>query len=146
MKDIIFTILIFLIILPLISCGGKEIHLTCGISEVSQTGINHIQPFIDAMEKYKKDRGNYPAQETDLIPSYISKIPMIVRHDSEEFDKTKYNILQTDKIEESGPFIEKDGSSFFIRLYPKDERICFLGRNNVCEYTSETKRWGCYQH
>ena len=129
----------------LASCGAKEVHFSCGISEVTQTGINHLKSLVDAMEKYKNDKGKYPEQVIDLIPSYIDKIP-VVTHYADGFDNSKFDVLQSDELQASGPLIGTGGSYFVLRLYPKDDRICLFGRNNICEYTSETGRWGCYQH
>ena len=128
------------------SCGGKSLHFTCGFSEVSQTGINHLQPFIDAMEKYKVDNGKYPKLGTQLIPQYLDKIP-VISSEKNVFDESQVKVLRNDKIWKDEATLAEDGSYFSLRFYPRDDRIClFGGRNNICEYTSESKQWGCYQH
>ena len=127
------------------SCN-REIQFSCGLSEASQFGINHLQPFVDAMEKYKDDNGRYPKNGLKLIPKYIDKLPVIAL-DGMKYDETTSKVIKTDQIyRDSGSFTE-DGSYYSVSFYPKDDRICLLGgRNNICEYTSQTKEWGCYQH
>jgi hypothetical protein len=126
------------------SCGGKSVQLSCGLSEASQLGINHLQPFVDAMEKYKVDEGKYPKNGLELIPKYLDKVPVIAIGGMVLYDP-QVDVLKTDKI--SSYNASFDGDSFSIEFYPKDDRICLLGgRNNVCEYTSNTKKWGCYLH
>ena len=96
------------------------------------------------MEKYKDDTGRYPENVTDLIPRYIEKIS-IINFSSEGFDQTKYDVLQSEKLQASGPFINDNGNYFSIRLLPKDDRICLLGgKNNICEYTSQNEKMGLF--
>ncbi len=104
-----------------------------------------MQPFVEAMEKYKADNGRYPKYGTDLIPKYIDKVPTIA-DENEAFDETKVKILRNDKISGDKANFADDGSYFSLKFNPKDDRICLAGRNNICEYTSDKKQWGCFQH
>lgn len=97
------------------------------------------------MERYKVANGRYPQYGTDLIPEYIDKIPTIASK-NEAFDEMKINVLRNDKLGGDKARFADDGSYFSIEFIPTDDRICLMGRNNICEYTSETKKWGCYQH
>ena len=59
------------------SCQQK-LRLACEISEFSQLGINHFNPLVEAMEKYKGDLGHYPEGDISiLIPKYINRIPIV---------------------------------------------------------------------
>jgi hypothetical protein len=141
-------VLIFICFVTIInnSCGNENVHFSCGFSEASQIGINHLQPFVDAMEKYKIDVGKYPQNGLELIPKYLSKVPTIAIKGM-ILDDIRVDVLKTDKIDSYKTSFADDGRSFSIEFFPKDDRTCLLGgRNNVCEYRSETKQWGCYQH
>jgi hypothetical protein len=126
------------------SCGGK-FQFVCGVSDVSQIGINHLQPLVVAMEEYKKDNGRYPEYGTDLIPKYLNKVPVLASND-ESYDESKVDVLRNERLGSDKAIFEKDGSNFSLSFYPTDDRFCLTGRNNICEYTSDTKKWGCYQH
>ncbi len=137
--------LLLIIFLLFGSCGGKKIQTTCEISEAAQIGIDHLQPLIDAMEQYKKDNGKYPVG-IDLAPKYIDKVPIISSGGEEYYDKSKFNILKHDKLGASSGVNSDDGSYFNIEFTTKDERICLLGgRNNICEYSSDSPSWNCHQ-
>lgn len=125
----------------------KTVKVSCEISEISRIGIDHFQPLVYAMEKYKTDNGNYPPKDISLlIPKYIDKIPLIP-YSKDGIDENKFNTLRNERIESGSATVDENGRSFSITFYPKDERICLLGgRNNICEYTSDKKQWGCYQH
>lgn len=146
MKQLLIVPLMLILILLVNSCGGKKIKVTCKISEVAQVAINHLQPLINAMEQYKKDNGQYPVG-VELAPKYIDKIPVIIDSGEEYYDKSKFNILIHDKLGRSSGHNSEDGNYFTVEFLTTDDRICLLGgRNNICEYTSKTKEWGCYQH
>ena len=129
--------------LLVVACGGKY-QAECGISEVSQRGIDFVQPTIDAMERYKKDNGKYPADVFELTPRYIDKIP-IVLHSKQGVDETKYKILVEEKLRGGVPRTVSDGSRFSVEFISNDERACLTGRNNICEYSSENPFWNCHQ-
>lgn len=142
------TFLVLFLALLICSACTKQLKITCGIGEVAQRGINHLQPMIDAMERYKADHGKYPtADTTDFAPQYIKKIPILscVPPSSEISPIAEF--IEDEDLCSSTSTSEKDGSSFMVKFYPNDERLCLLGgRNNICEYTSETKEWKCYMH
>jgi hypothetical protein len=143
----ISVLLILSVVCLLISCEAEKIQISCGISEVSKVGINHLQPLADAMEKYKSDNNRYPESFEELLPKYISKIPIIATGKEESIDTLKFDVLINEKLFPGLKIIENDGSYFKLEFIPTDNRICLLGgRNNICEYTSEKKQWGCYQH
>ena len=127
------------------SCGGRKFQFVCGISEVSQIGINHLQPLVDAMEQYKKDNGRYPVG-IDIAPRYIDKIPIISSGGEQYYDESHFNVLKHEKLSGGIGVSSDDGSYFSLKFTPIDDRICLMGRNNICEYRSDTKQWGCYQH
>lgn len=127
----------------LVSCS-KKIHISCGISEASQIGINHLQPLVDAMEKYKTDNGKYPA-EVAISPKYIDKIPIISSGDDVQYDESKFNVLKNKELHGAIGTSGQDGNYFSLRFTTDDDRICLIGKANICEYTSETKQWRCYQ-
>jgi hypothetical protein len=143
-KNFVFFV-VLTAILMLTACGSRDFHFQCGISDVSKLGINHLQPFVEAMEKYKTDKGHYPKYGTDLVPGYIDKVPTLAS-ENETFDETKINVLRNDKLGSDKSRFADDGSYFSIEFLPKDDRFCLMGKNNICEYTSDTKKWGCYQH
>jgi hypothetical protein len=97
------------------------------------------------MEEYKKDNGRYPEYGTDLIPKYLNKVPVLASND-ESYDESKVDVLRNERLGSDKAIFEKDGSNFSLSFYPTDDRFCLTGRNNICEYTSDTKKWGCYQH
>lgn len=123
---------------------GEKFSAACGVSEISQTGINFVQPTIQAMEQYRKDNGKYPNDVFDLVPKYIEKIP-IVLYEKGEVDETKYNILIHEKLRGGVPRIYPNENSFSIEFTPTDDRVCLTGRNNLCEYSSVNKSWNCHQ-
>lgn len=127
------------------SCTTNEAHFSCGIGSVSQEGINHLQPLIEAMENYKKDNGSYPASYTDLIPKYLTRVPVINSGGVEEIDETKFFVLKSDSIYRDVGVLAKDGTYFKLVFIPKDDRTCLFGRNNICEYSSNDPRWDCHQ-
>lgn len=133
--------LIFLLFVA--SCGEKS-AVVCGISDVSQKGINFVQPTIEALEKYKRDNGKYPADVFQLMPAYIDKIP-IVLHEKAGVDETKYKILVEEKLKGGVPRTAADGKSYSVEFIPSDERMCATGRNNICEYSSEKPFWDCHE-
>lgn len=138
------TVLALIEILLLTSCEGKKLKLVCGVSETSQIGINHLQPLVDAMERYKKDNGKYPIG-VSLIPKYIDKIPVISSTPG-VYDESTYKVLQNERVGNSSGNVSEDGSYFRIEFLVRDDRICItLGRNNICEYTSERPVWNCHQ-
>ena len=142
MKKLLPATIVFLLLFN--GCNQK-INFTCGISETSQTAISHIQPVIEAMEKYKNDTGRYPKNALDLIPNYIDKVPIII-HKREVLDNTnKYNVLVREELRGGVPWITESGDYFEIKFYSIDNRTCLMGRNNICEYSSESKKWSCYQ-
>ena len=145
MKYLIALALSVTIVCSVISSCSRKVQIVCGISEVSQMGIDFVQPTIVAMERYKEDNGEYPKDIFNLVPKYIDKIP-IVLHSKEDVDESKYNILIHEKLRGGVPRIEDDAGYFSIEFIPTDDRICLTGRNNICEYRSDTKQWGCYQH
>ena len=142
---------IFLITIICLAClfstsCNRRIYFVCGIGEVAQTGINHFQPLIDALEKYKTDHGKYPTEDTvDFVPKYIDRIPVL------DCTGTKPGILTTDNVLKDKRLCggigksSDDENNFSIKFYPEDNRICLMGRNNICEYSSESKKWSCYQ-
>lgn len=140
-----FYLFLCFLIFSTASCEKRNFYLSCNISEISQIGINHFQPFIEAMEKYKIDKGKYPNTGTDLIPDYLDKIPVIAIRGM-VLDDPRVKVLKNDKITNYKAFFADGGAYFSVSFYPEDDRICLTGRNNICEYTSETKQWGCYQH
>jgi hypothetical protein len=145
MRHQLILMLSLIFVLFLTSCGGKKIQMTCGISEVSQVGINHLQPLINAMELYKKDTGKYPIG-VDLAPKYIDKIPVIISGGEEYYDKSKFNILKHENLGGSSGINSDDGSYYSIEFLTQDDRFCLLGgRNNICEYTSDRSFWNCHQ-
>jgi len=105
-----------------------------------------MQSLIVALEEYKTENGRYPQYFNELIPKYIQRIPM-VGNERIVPGSPVYDHLIDEKLGDSFSTISDDGSYFSIKFPPKDNRICLLGgRNNICEYTSETKKWDCYQH
>jgi hypothetical protein len=147
MRKSFLSIILLLLIILNNSCTLRPIHLTCGISETAQIGINHLQPFVDAMEKYKADNGRYPAKPwEDLIPKYIDKIPILNCTVSDAGMLPIHKVLENKKICESLGALEKDGSYFRFAFTTTDDRICLLGgRNNICEYSSDRPFWNCHQ-
>lgn len=138
------AISIIVLVLYISSC--QRVNIKCEISETAQIGINHFQPLIDAMEKYKDDNGNYPTPKTNnFVPQYIEKIPILNCSGSQSGILPIHNVLEDKRLCSSPNAFKEDGSYFKIQFYVKDDRICLLGgRNNICEYTSETKKWKCY--
>jgi hypothetical protein len=138
--------LFFIVVFPLLlSACGNQVYFSCRVSEVSQLGIDHINPVVDALERYKNDSGKYPKNALDLVPQYIDKIPIIINSNENLDDESKYNSLVNEKIRGGAPWIADGGDYFEIKFYSKDDRICLAGgKNNFCEYTSETKKWNCY--
>ena len=141
----IYIHLIVVVTLVTSSCGTKTVSLTCSISQTSQKAINHMQPLVDALEKYKADNGQYPQYFNDLVPKYTQRIPMI-GNEKMTPGSPVYDHLVDEKLGSSTANIADDRNSFYIEFTTVDDRICLLGgRNNICEYTSETKQWNCYQ-
>jgi hypothetical protein len=142
-NKIIFVIL-FVTILSNISCKLGSVNFSCDIGENAKLGISYLQPLAEAMENYKTDNNKYPKYFNDLVPKYISEIPTI----SLTLPETpEWKIIRDERLGSSMSNISDNGGYFDIRFSPTDERICLLGgRNNICEYTSDTKRWGCFQH
>ena len=139
-------LLVFITLFLFFNGCSKKMNFTCGISEISQIGMNHIQPVIDAMEKFKNDTGKYPKNALDLIPKYIDQVPIIV-HKPETLDNAnEYNVLVKDDLRGGVPWIPENRDYFEIEFYSIDNRTCFIGgRNNICKYRSEKKQWSCYQ-
>jgi hypothetical protein len=73
-----------------------------------------IELIIPVMEKYKKDKGKYPAALIDLVPAYMPALPQTEKKYYYERHKKGYHL-------------------YFISL---TEII-----NNVCYYSSEDKTW-----
>ena len=141
-----FIIKLLLVVVFLSGCNGKKIQINCEISEASRIGMRHLQPLIDAMEQYKNDTGKYPVR-VDLAPKYIDKIPVIISEGEEYYDKSKFRVLKRENLGRSSGISSEDGSYYSVEFLTTDDQICLLGgRNNICEYTSQTKQWSCYQH
>ena len=143
--QILFFSSILAAILLTNSCGGGKYKFVCGISDISQIGINHLQPLTDAMEKYKNDNGRYPKSFRDLIPKYLEKIPIISSGGEENVDESIFDVLKHDKIKRDIGSLDSNGSYFKLAFIPTDDRICLMGRNNICEYSSERPFWDCHQ-
>lgn len=144
MKNLRKTIISIIITSAFLVSCSKKIHISCGISEASQIGINHLQPLVDAMEKYKTDNGKYPV-EVDISPKYIDKIPIISSGDDVQYDESKFNVLKNKELRGAIGTNSPDGNYFSLRFTTDDDRICLTGKANICEYTSKTKQWICYQ-
>ena len=41
-----------------------------------QEGLKHYDPLIEGIERYKQERGEYPKALEELVPSYLSAIPV----------------------------------------------------------------------
>jgi hypothetical protein len=145
MKTLLFILLAFMIVNSS-SCTSQKVKFVCGLSETSQIGINHLQPLVDVMERYKIDYGTYPTPNTkDLIPKYIDKIPILNCSGSVAGILPIHNVLENEKLCEAQNTFAEDGSYFSIKFFVSDDRICLTGgKNNYCEYTSDTKKWSCY--
>jgi hypothetical protein len=142
---VVYFSLIIIFVFSTNSCGEKKLSFNCGISNVSQKGINHMQSLIDALEEYKTQNGRYPQYFNDLVPKYTKKIPMI-GNERIVPGSPVYDHFIDENLGDSFSTISDDGSYFSIKFLPKDGRFCLMGKNNICEYTSDTKKWGCYQH
>ena len=147
MKGSLITIVLLFFVALSNACVSRKVQFVCGINETSQIGINHLQPLVDALEKYKVDNGRYPSDWRTLVPKYIDKIPVILGAEvSPDIGNSPiYKVLRHEKLSSKLTHQDAQGQEFKLGFFTQDDRICLVGRNNICEYTSETKEWNCYQ-
>jgi hypothetical protein len=148
MKKFVFIVTFLLMIISTNSCARGKVKIVCGISETAQIGINHLQPLVDALEKYKADHGKYPTADTkDFVPKYIDRIPIILNAGvSKEIGNAPiFNALRHEKLESMSTLPDETGQTFNIGFYTKDDRFCLTGKNNICEFKSGYTQWRCYQ-
>jgi hypothetical protein len=130
------------------TCTSRPIQLTCGICETAQIGINHFQPLVDALEKYRVDNLRYPSDLRELVPKYIDKISIILGKEvpPEVGNEPIYNVLRHEKLGNKLSYQDDQGRVFSLGFLTQDDRICLLGgRNNICEYSSDRPFWNCHQ-
>jgi hypothetical protein len=148
MKKLIFITMLLILVISTNSCERGKVKVVCGISETAQIGINHLQPLVDALEKYKADHGKYPTSDTkDFIPKYIDRLPIILNSvvSKEIGSEPIYNVLRHAKLESKTTSTDETGQTFELGFYTKDDRFCLTGRNNICEFRSEWNEWRCYR-
>jgi hypothetical protein len=141
----IYASLILIFIFIISCCGTKRVVLTCDISQDSQKAINHMQPLINALEKYKTENGKYPQYFNDLVPKYTENVPMI-GNEKMTPGSPIFDHLVNEKLGNSTANITDNESKYYIEFTTIDDRICLLGgRNNICEYSSDKPFWNCHQ-
>jgi hypothetical protein len=148
MKKLVFIVALLLLIISTNSCERGKVKIVCGISETAQIGINHLQPVIVALEKYKADHGKYPtAGTTDFVPKYIDKVPIILGVNASPVleNESIYKILRHEKLWSMPTLADDTGQTFHIGFYTQDDRFCLTGRNNICEFKSGWTQWRCHQ-
>jgi hypothetical protein len=146
MKKFVFIVVLLLMIISTNSCERGKVKIVCGINETSQIGINHLQPLVDALEKYKADHGKYPTADTkDFVPNYIDKIPIFNCAGSKAGILPIHKVLENEKLCSMPTLPDDTGQTFHMGFYTKDDRFCLTGKNNICEFKSGYTQWRCYQ-
>lgn len=105
-----FIYLITFLSLTLASCASTSTTS----NDKEETAFKTLQPTIDALEKYKTDRGEYPKALSDLMPKYLEFMPV-------SFDKHP--------IEYSNGYV--------LRFTYSESEV-----KHKCEYTPTTQ-WKC---
>jgi hypothetical protein len=147
MKKLFFIFTLLLLIISANSCERGKVKIVCGINETSQIGIDHLQPLVNALEKYKADNGKYPSDWRVLAPNYIDRIPIILNAgvSKEIGNEPIYNALRHNKLESMQTLSDETGQTFDVGFYTEDDRFCLTGKNNICEFKSGWTQWRCYQ-
>lgn len=115
-KTFFLTLLIFSFAMLNSQCGEKP-----GEGELAKKGYENAKPIIEALEKYRQEKGDYPKILQDLKPQYLTEIPL-------------------DESDQSYKYIPKADAKSYILNFNYDAPglgIC------KCEYSPETKKWFC---
>jgi hypothetical protein len=85
-----------------VACGGVLLAgapLSCSVQ--SRLLEQAVAPMLDALERYRADRGAYPKQLEELIPAYLTHLPEC-QGGPGAFDKPQY-LLMDAKAGDAGP-------------------------------------------
>ncbi len=89
-----------------------------GVGQKAEKGYKLSEPIIAALERYKADHGIYPEKIDELVPDYLSTLP-----------------VSTDEVDF---FYSKTGESYSFSFH-------YIGPGtNSCTYTPEAKDWRCF--
>lgn len=118
MKTHFFSVLFLVISMTIFNtqCGEKP-----GKGERAEKGYENAKPIIEALEKYKQAKGDYPKTLIELTPTYLDKLPL-------------------DESNENYKYIYKADTKTYVLSFNYDGPglgIC------ECNYYPEKKQWFC---
>lgn len=97
-------------------CGEKP-----GEGELAKKGYENAKPIIEALEKYRQEKGDYPKILPELKPQYLTEIPL-------------------DESNQTYKYVHKADAKSYTLTFNYDAPglgIC------KCEYSPENKKWFC---
>ena len=97
-------------------CGEKP-----GEGDLAKKGYENAKPIIEALEKYRQEKGDYPKSLPELKPQYLADIPLDENNQS-------YKYFQKAETKSYSLSFNYDASGI---------GIC------KCEYSPDTKKWSC---
>ena len=125
-----FTTSVFIGCLAL--CMTSCLSSPPGEGRKAETGFRHATPVVAALEKFHQDRGSYPTELNELVPTYLSSekllLPSPLHAGIERIRSTaSYNPRMFS--------YDKDGDGYSLGFEYEGP-----GRN-YCIYDSKTKAW-----
>jgi hypothetical protein len=88
-------------------------------------GTQHGNLIVNALDAYYEEHGAYPLTLDELVPAYISKIPVVIT--GQEYE---YKLLEPDNVW---------GEPYHLTFYLKTEK------NVGCSYMQRLNDWDCGQ-
>jgi hypothetical protein len=108
-----------LLVILFLLCGCNSCYKTDWLTEIKD-GKERSYQIIEALEKYRFEKGRYPSSLSDLLPVYLQSIPSTTTN-----QKFQY-------------FIYKNGTyelTFHL--------ACRTDLNTNCTYTKQDNFWDC---
>ena len=117
-KYIPFLIVLFFVVFILACNAILPTVEPPGVGKKAEMGYKLSEPVIAALEQYKADHGTYPKTLEELVPDYLSTVP-----------------VSTDGVDFS---YSSTGESCSLSFHYTGPGM------NSCTYKPETKDWRCY--
>lgn len=108
-----------------------------GEGRKAEAGFRHATPVIAALEEFHRDRGSYPVELEELVPTYLSSdkllLPVPLGGGIQRIRSTASNNPRIFSY-------DQDGNSYDLSFSYEGPGI------NRCIYDSETKTWYSHGH
>jgi len=76
--------------------GAMTLICSCNRTHAFLAQAQTGQPIVRAIEEYRKQTGNYPASLTNLVPTFLAKIPDTVDKSRHKFSGWEYRPITND--------------------------------------------------